>query len=57
MWCRKSQIAIEYCYRFEDEHPTNNVFWVYTNSVLRFNQAYRGIARKLDLPEWDKYQG
>ncbi|KAI9715704.1 MAG: hypothetical protein M1812_005856 [Candelaria pacifica] len=49
----KSQIAIEYCYRFKDEHPAGNVFWVYANSVARFDQAYREIARKLDLPGWE----
>lgn len=34
----KSQIAIEHCYRFRDEHPNSHVFWVNGSSAQRFEQ-------------------
>lgn len=50
---RKSQIAIEHCYRFRNENPNSHVFWVNGSSVQRFEQAYAEIARRLKLPGWD----
>jgi tetratricopeptide (TPR) repeat protein len=50
---RKSQIAIEYAYRFHNENPQSHVFWVYAANAARFDQAYRDIARKLKLPRID----
>ena len=49
----KSQIAIEYCYQYRKKNPRGFVFWVYSSSIERFNQAYKEIARKLDLPGWN----
>ncbi|KAH0533863.1 hypothetical protein FGG08_007514 [Glutinoglossum americanum] len=46
----KSQIAIEYAYRFHDNNPKAHVFWVYAASAGRFDQSYEDIARKLKLP-------
>lgn len=48
---RKSQIAIEYCYRFRDQHPESHVFWIYASTVSRMHQAYKDIARRLGLPD------
>ena len=50
---RKSQIAIEYCYRFHENNPTANILWVHAASLAQLDQGYRQIARKLNLPEWD----
>ena len=50
---RKSQIAIEYAYRFRRSHPQSHVFWVYAMSSGTFVQAYHDIARKLQLPACD----
>ena len=47
---RKSQIAIEHCYRFRDQNPSCHVLWVYVSSVQRFEQAYAEISRRLELP-------
>ena len=47
---RKSQIAIEYAYRFRDQHPKGHVLWVFAANETRFTQAYRDIADKLQLP-------
>lgn len=47
---RKSQIAIEYAYRFQQSHPQSHVFWIYAANSTQFVQAYRDIARKLRLP-------
>ncbi|MCJ1267122.1 hypothetical protein MMC22_007007 [Lobaria immixta] len=45
----KSQIAIEYCYRFRDRHPDASVFWVHVGTISRFKQAYEAIANDLGL--------
>jgi Tfp pilus assembly protein PilF len=50
---RKSQIAIEYCYRFRDQHPESHIFWIHASTVYRMDQAYRDIARMLCLPGWN----
>ena len=49
----KSQIAIEFCYRYRSKHPNRSIFWVHASTFERFDQAYRDIARRLDLPGWD----
>ena len=50
---RKTQIAIEYCYRFRNLHPKKHVFWVHGSTRQRLEQAYRDIARRLELPGWN----
>jgi hypothetical protein len=47
---RKSQIAIEYCYKFRDQRPESHVFWIHVSTVSRMDQAYKDIARKLGIP-------
>ena len=54
--CRKSQIAIEYCYRYRSANPGHNVFWVPAGTTAKFERAYGDIARKLCLPGWDSPQ-
>lgn len=49
----KSQIAIEYCYRFRQDSPHTHIFWVHASTKQRFDQAYRDIARRLQLPGWN----
>ncbi|MCJ1460233.1 hypothetical protein MMC28_010612, partial [Mycoblastus sanguinarius] len=49
----KSQIAIEYCYRFRETHPHAHVVWVHSSTAQRLKQAYRDIARTLTLPGWN----
>ncbi|KAF3925932.1 Nephrocystin-3 [Dactylellina cionopaga] len=48
----KSHIALEYCYRFREKHPQGSVIWVYSGTATRFQQEYRDIAMRLDLPGW-----
>jgi len=50
---RKSQIAIEYCYRYRVNQPEGHVFWVHSVSFARFDQAYREIARKLKIRSFE----
>jgi hypothetical protein len=50
---RKSQIAIEYCYRFQGQHRESYVFWIHASTVSRIDQAYKDIAKKLCLPGWN----
>ncbi|KAK4991151.1 hypothetical protein LTR66_006622 [Elasticomyces elasticus] len=49
----KSQIAIEYCYRYKERKPDAHVFWVHGGNVARFYQGYKRIAQLLELPGWD----
>ncbi|MCJ1266225.1 hypothetical protein MMC22_006108 [Lobaria immixta] len=49
----KSQIAIEYCYRYQNLHPEKHIFWVHASTRQRLEQAYRDIARRLQLPGWN----
>lgn len=50
----KSQIAIEYCYKFRQSNPAANVFWIYCATAERFKQAYQDLARELSLPGWNE---
>lgn len=45
----KSQIAIEYCYRYKKWQPNGQVFWVHSSNRNRFAQAYKEIAKNLNL--------
>lgn len=47
---RKTQTAVEYCWRFKSAHPDFHVFWIYAGSVSRFDADYRRVAKKLALP-------
>ena len=51
---RKSQIAIEYAYRFQQTQPQSHVLWVYAASFTTFLQACHDIARSLKLPSCDE---
>ncbi|MCJ1380713.1 hypothetical protein MMC17_003821 [Xylographa soralifera] len=49
----KSQVAIEYCYKFRQANPHTHIFWIYASTFARFSQAYEEIGSKLGLPNWD----
>ncbi|KAH0538073.1 hypothetical protein FGG08_005335 [Glutinoglossum americanum] len=49
----KSQIAIEYCYRYRASHPEAQVFWVHASNFARFEEGYKNIAKELALPGFD----
>ena len=53
LYCSKSQIAIEYCYRFKDNNPNAHALWVYGGNISRFYQGYKRIAQALEIPGWD----
>ena len=50
---RKSQIAIEYAYRFRQSQPQSHIFWIYAANSTQFVQSYQDVARKLRLPGYD----
>ena len=50
---RKSQVAIEFAYRFRDANQEASIFWVFGGSIPRFYEAYKKIAQGLALPGWD----
>ncbi|KAL8897618.1 MAG: hypothetical protein Q9207_007124 [Kuettlingeria erythrocarpa] len=49
----KSQVAIEYSYRFRESDPSAHVLWVYGGNIARFYQGYKRIAQSLEIPGWD----
>ncbi|KAJ4176011.1 hypothetical protein NW767_015588, partial [Fusarium falciforme] len=46
----KSQVAIEFAHHIHDESSQTSVFWVHASSKPRFEEAYRSIAQRLQLP-------
>jgi hypothetical protein len=46
----KSQLAIQYAHSIRDRSPQTFVFWVHANTRARFEEAYRDIAERLQLP-------
>ncbi|EUC36943.1 hypothetical protein COCCADRAFT_86924, partial [Bipolaris zeicola 26-R-13] len=48
-----SQIAIEYAYRASKETPHMVVMWIHASSPERFQQGYKRIAERLQLPGWN----
>ncbi|KAF4627699.1 hypothetical protein G7Y89_g10454 [Cudoniella acicularis] len=50
----KSQLAIEYSHRIQEESPETWVFWVHASTTARFEEGYRRIAEKVKIDGWDK---
>ncbi|KAJ4230714.1 hypothetical protein NW757_013979 [Fusarium falciforme] len=46
----KPQVAIQFAHHIHDKSPQTSVFWVHASSKPRFEEAYRSIAERLDLP-------
>ncbi|KAK8115630.1 hypothetical protein PG984_012132, partial [Apiospora sp. TS-2023a] len=46
----KSQAVIEYAYRVRDNRPQTWIFWIHASTAARVEEAYRGIADRLNLP-------
>jgi hypothetical protein len=46
----KSQLAIRHAHNIYDAAPQPFVFWVHASTRARFEEAYRGIADRLELP-------
>jgi hypothetical protein len=51
--CSKSQLAIQYAHSICDAAPQTFVFWVHASTQARFEEAYRNIADRLELPGRD----
>ncbi|KAH7464012.1 hypothetical protein FOMA001_g17831 [Fusarium oxysporum f. sp. matthiolae] len=47
----KSQVAIQFAHYIRDIFPETSVFWVHASSKPRFEEAYRSIADRLQLPK------
>ncbi|RDL35922.1 uncharacterized protein BP5553_06534 [Venustampulla echinocandica] len=47
----KSQLAIRYAHSIRDASAQTFVLWVHASTKARFEEAYRGIADELELPE------
>ncbi|OAK96859.1 hypothetical protein IQ06DRAFT_47717 [Phaeosphaeriaceae sp. SRC1lsM3a] len=46
----KSQLAIQYAHSIRDASPQTFVFWVHASTRARFEEAYRDLAERLQLP-------
>ena len=46
----KSQLAIQYAHSIRNANPQTFVFWVHASTQARFEEAYRDIAERLELP-------
>lgn len=51
---RKPQLAIQHAHSVRDAAPHTFVFWVHAGTKARFEEAYRGIADRLELPGRDR---
>ncbi|OWY45267.1 TPR-like protein [Alternaria alternata] len=49
----KSQIALQYAHSIRDAAPQTFVFWVHASTRARFEEAYKDIANRLELPGRD----
>ncbi|KXJ85386.1 P-loop containing nucleoside triphosphate hydrolase protein [Microdochium bolleyi] len=47
----KTQVAIEYAHRVRQQSPSTYILWVHADTQARFEEAYRGIADRLQLPQ------
>ncbi|KAE9370158.1 TPR-like protein [Stipitochalara longipes BDJ] len=50
----KSRIAIEYSYRYHEQHPGSSIFWVHGGSRTRVMADYSKIAERLEILGRDK---
>lgn len=54
MQTRKSLLAIEHAYRVREAHPKTWVFWVHASNAARFEESYKKIAERVQLPGWNE---
>src|SRR5438034_5175976 len=47
--CRKSHIAIEYAYKYNDQDPEAHIFWVQASTNARIQEVYQSVAKQLLL--------
>ncbi|KAH7124618.1 hypothetical protein EDB81DRAFT_890057 [Dactylonectria macrodidyma] len=46
----KSQIALEYAYRFRAQHPNASIFWIHAGNRNRIEQGFDSIAEEIGIP-------
>lgn len=50
MECSKSQVAIHFAHQIQEQTPESSVYWVHASSNPRFEEGYRYIAERNELP-------
>lgn len=50
---RKTEIAVHYSHKYRKRTPECHIFWVYGSTRQSFDEAYRRIAKELDIPGCD----
>jgi tetratricopeptide (TPR) repeat protein len=48
-WCRKTTVAVEYCYRRSSARPRPHIFWIQSNSDQSFKASYLEIGERAGL--------
>ncbi|EXK26264.1 hypothetical protein FOMG_17166 [Fusarium oxysporum f. sp. melonis 26406] len=46
----KSQIALEYAYRFRAQHSNASIFWIHAENRSRIEQGFNSIAEEIGIP-------
>ena len=47
---RKTEIAVHYSHKYRERVPDCHIFWVYGATRQSFDEAYRRIAKELEIP-------
>ena len=50
---RKTQIAVQYSHNYRERVPDCHIFWVYGATRQSFDEAYKRIAKELEIPGFD----
>jgi tetratricopeptide (TPR) repeat protein len=53
-WCRKTTVAVEYCYRRSGARPRLHIFWIQSNSDQSFKASYLEIGQRAGLQNGDE---
>ncbi|KAK2666288.1 Nucleoside phosphorylase superfamily [Fusarium oxysporum f. sp. vasinfectum] len=46
----KSQIALEYAYRFRAQHSNASIFWIHAGNRNRMEQGFNSVAEEIGIP-------
>lgn len=50
---RKTEIAMQYSHKYREKNPDCHIFWVYESISRSFDDAYKRLAKELEIPECD----
>ena len=50
IFLNKTQIALEFIYKYKEKASSTSIFWIYAGNATTFWQSYSEVAERLDLP-------